>query len=288
MKQLFGYASLILLTFFVSCKKEPIILEAPIVEAPSPIKGVNSAPDPNAIIETSLPIQQAITYNVNANIGGYQEALPARYNLTNKKYPLLIFIHGTGEQGNGSNDLWMAGNIGIAALIKNGKFPPSFQVSGVDHSFIVLSPQFRSWPSVAEVNNLIDFAISKYRVDVSRVYLSGLSMGGGATWEYAAQHSSKIAAIVPICGAAEPTNGKAEKIARANLPVWAFHNTDDRMVTVWNSIGFTTKINSYLNAVPAKFTQWASGGHDAWTKATDPNYKENGMNMYEWMLQYKR
>jgi hypothetical protein len=57
------------------------------------------------IPETSPAIQKAVNFNVNANIGGYMEALPARYDSTNKKYPLLVFLHGLGELGNGTTQL---------------------------------------------------------------------------------------------------------------------------------------------------------------------------------------
>ena len=113
-------------------------------------------------------------------------------------------------------------------------------------------------------------------------------MGGGATWEYAALNAGKIAAIVPICGASSPTAQKAQSIAAANLPVWAFHNNDDTVVGVDATNTNVDNINSFKPVVLARKTIWASGGHDAWTKATDPNYKENGLNIYEWMLQYSK
>ena len=257
---------------FVSCKKD----------------STSSDSIANSIIETKPPIQKAVTVSVNANIGGYQEALPARYDSTTKKYPLLIFIHGVGELGNGSSDLWLAANIGTPGLIKNNRFPPNFIVNGKNYSFIVLSPQFKAWPASTDINTFIDYAVAKYRVDATHMYLSGLSMGGGATWDYAAIYNTRLAAIAPICGASGPTNEKAQKIAQGGIAVWAFHNQDDAIVTVNNSIGYVNKINSYNPPSAARITLWPTGGHDAWTRATDPSYKENGMNIYEWLLQYSR
>ena len=78
-------------------------------------------------------------------------------------------------------------------------------------------------------------------------------------------------------------------VAAANLPVWAFHNSDDGTVNVYTTIGNVDDINSYAPALQAKKTIWATGGHDAWTKATNPATREcEGKNMYEWMLQYTR
>lgn len=263
---------ILILSVFVSCKKE-----------------TNSSDNPaNNIVETKAPVQTARTITVNANIGGYQEALPALYDSTTKRYPLLIFIHGVGELGNGSSDLWMAANIGAPGLIKNGKFPPNFAVNGKNYSFIVISPQFKTWPSVSDVNDIINYAITKYRIDTARIYISGLSMGGGITWDYAAIYNTRIAAIAPICGASGPTNEKAQKIALGGIAVWAFHNQDDPIVTPNNSTGYVNKINSYNPPMAARITLWPTGGHDAWTRATDPAYKENNLNMYEWMLQHIR
>jgi predicted peptidase len=238
--------------------------------------------------ETAPPVQKGITYNVSTNIQGYQEALPARYDSTTKKYPLLVFVHGVGELGNGSTDLYKVANVAIPALIKNKKFPPAFDVNGKSYSFIVLSPQCKNWPSALDVNALINYAVSKYRVDTTRLYVAGLSMGGGITWESGAVYAQRLSAIVPICGASSPDDNRSKKIAQAGLAVWAFHNKNDSTVTYTNSTGYVTKINGFGANPPAKLTLWETGGHNAWTKATDPAYKENNMNIYEWMLQYHR
>jgi predicted peptidase len=111
-------------------------------------------------------------------------------------------------------------------------------------------------------------------------------MGGGVTWEFSSQYGASLAAIVPICGGSWPDNTRAQHIASFNLPVWAFHNDNDPTVPVSYSIDYVAKINSYHPSVPARITTWPTGGHDAWTKAYDPAYKEDGKNMYEWMLQY--
>lgn len=245
----------------------------------------------NNVVETKSPIQKGITVNVNSNIGGYHQALPYLYDSTTKRYPLLVFIHGVGELGNGASQLPNAGNIGVARLIKDKKFPANFKVNNKNYSFIVISPQIKVWDykTVAkDVNDMISYAISKYRIDTTRMYVSGLSMGGGYTWDYAGAYASRIAAIVPVCGASGPNDTRAKNMANAKLAVWAFHNDDDPTVPSSNSKGYVSKINALNPAIPAKLTLWPTGGHDAWTKALNPTYKENNMNIYEWMLQYSR
>jgi predicted peptidase len=139
-----------------------------------------------------------------------------------------------------------------------------------------------------DVNTLVEYMVEKYRVDASRIYVVGLSMGGGVTWDFAGDFSSKVAAIVPISGASFAADKRCENIASNKIAVWAFHNSGDKIVAPNVSKQFIEKINSKHAEPAAKLTIFESVEHDAWTKATDPNYKENGMNIYEWMLQYSK
>jgi predicted peptidase len=273
-----------------ACKKETLKdepgdnnTEKPTAPAPAPPTNKY-----DNVVETTKPVNKGISVDVNDNIGGYLYALPSLYDSTTKKYPLLLFIHGIGELGNGTTQLNNAAAVGVPSVIKWGQFPANFNVGGKNYSFIVITPQFKKWPSPKDVNDMIDYAIKKYRIDTTRMYVSGLSMGGGATWDYAAEYGKRIAAIVPICGASGPNDTKAKKIAQAGLAVWAFHNKDDGTVPYTNSEGYVTKINAQNPPIKAKLTLWPTGGHDAWTKSTSPSYKEDGKNIYEWMLQYSR
>jgi predicted peptidase len=130
--------------------------------------------------------------------------------------------------------------------------------------------------------------VEKYRVDASRIYVAGISMGGGATWDFAGDFSSKVAAVVPISGASFAEEKRCANIAKNKVGVWAFHNSGDKVVASTVSKQFVEKINGNHAEPAAKLTVFESADHDAWTKATDPNYKENGMNIYEWMLQFSK
>ena len=249
----------------------------------------NNNNNSNDLPETLPAIQTAINANVNGNIGGFYQALPARYDSTTKKYPLLIFLHGIGELGNGTSDLSKLLGNAVPNLLNQKKFPPQFTVGGKNFSFIVINPQFKAWPQPADVNSMIDYAVQHYRVDATRIYVSGLSMGGGATWDYAIAYPNRIAAVVPICGASWPSQEQCGNMAKANLPVWAFHNDDDGTVGSGTTKSIIYFINTFHPNPLAQMTIWPSGGHDAWTRASNPATKEcNGMNMYEWMLQYTR
>ncbi len=228
-------------------------------------------------------------------VGGYYEYLPQGYSNSTSSYPLIVFIHGLGDQGNGSNSqLSRVLRNGLAKRIHEGGFPSSFTVNGVASRFVVITPQFNRWPRTTDVDEVLNYIVSRYRIDQSRIYITGFSMGGGATWEYVGTVSNlnniqRIAAIVPIAGASTPTTTRARNIAKYNLPVWAFHNSDDPDVSVSNTTTYVERINQAPAPTPAaRMTIFNASGHDAWTRAYDPAYKESGKNIYEWMLQYSR
>ncbi len=234
--------------------------------------------------------------SVIANSGGFYEYLPLGYNdpgNSTKKWPVMLFIHGVGELGNGTTQLANITGVGLPYLITQGAFPKTFTVGGQTHSFIVIAPQFKAWPTVADVEGFLTYIQANYRVDVSRIYLTGLSMGGGVVWDYASSSttaSGKLAAIVPICGASAPASYKCQAMANTNLPVLATHNNDDGVVGVANTNLYVDGINAFNPNPLAIKIIWPTGGHNAWSSTYDPSNKLVGgtMNTYEWMLQYTR
>jgi predicted peptidase len=268
--------------FFSSCKKENL---TPATTA------IHTSNIDDFYTETDLTIQKPVTYQVDPNIGGYLEALPAHYaDHPGKHYPLILFLNGFGELGNGSQtSLPILTDNGIPKMIAEQTFPSNFFVNDKTYQFIVLSPQFAVWPVPADITFMIDYACKTYRVDSARIYICAISMGGGDLWDYASSTTNPpVAAIVPVAGASYPTEQKGEAIAKTNIAVWSFHNADDPTVPSWYSISYTQYINEYNPEVQAKLTVWPTGGHDAWTKATDPNYREDGQNIYEWMLSHHK
>ncbi len=231
--------------------------------------------------------------NIASNIQGFYESLPVGYGSSNETYPLLIFVHGMGEMGDGSPaQLPKVLANGVPKLIKEGKFPQSFTVDGQTHKFIVLAPQMKN-SSVVDVtlNMLIDYAIANYRVNPNRIYATGLSLGGGFVWKLGGtklESAKRLAAIVPMCGAATYSVNTAKNIGTANLPVWAFHNQGDPTVSINTTNSWVNGVNLTATNPKAKTTVFPVSGHDCWSKASDPNYRENGKNMYEWMLSYSR
>ena len=111
-----------------------------------------------------------------------------------------------------------------------------FTVNGQTQSFLVLSPQlnynYGSWQNFY-VDEMLKYAKNNLRVDVNKIYLTGLSLGGGGTWKYASAstaNASQFAAIAPVCGTCDYSN--LCNISQSNTPVWAFHALDDGVVGV--------------------------------------------------------
>jgi predicted peptidase len=206
---------------------------------------------------------------------GYLLFLPQDYGKSDKKLPLILFLHGAGESDKSGKDL--------DKVKKHG--PPKIVESKKDFPFIVVSPQSPGggW-NVEGLNALLGDILAKYRADPDRVYLTGLSMGGGGTWNLAAAHPERFAAIVPICGAVKQFNDpdKLKEFAGKlkNLPTWVFHGAKDTSVPLARSEMMVKAIKE-AGGDP-KFTIYPNAGHDSWTEAY------NTPELYTWLLEQKR
>jgi predicted peptidase len=190
--------------------------------------------------------------------------LPEDYAKSRKRWPLILFLHGSGESG-----------TNLLKIKKLG--PPKILDARPDFPFIVVSPQSRGngWNPDA-LNALLDDVIHNYRVDKDRVYLTGASMGGTGTWTLASAYPEKFAAIAPISSGGE--TGDVKKLAR--MPIWAFQGARDPTVKA-------TRIEATVAAFRAagsdiKLTIYPDAAHDAWTKAYDTP------ELYQWFLEQKR
>src|SRR6267142_4844090 len=184
---------------------------------------------------------------------------------SDKKWPLMLFLHGAGERGSDVNKVKAHG-------------PPKIVEKRKDFPFIVVSPQCPadSWWRPYELVALLDEIQKDYRVDADRVYLTGLSMGGFGTWELASQYPQRFAAIAPICG-----GGNAAQVRRLkDLPIWVFHGDADSVVPVARSDEMVEALKKV--GADVKYTRYEGIDHDSWTKS----YANE--ELYEWMLSHKR
>jgi predicted peptidase len=123
---------------------------------------------------------------------------------------------------------------------------------------------------------LLEEAMTKYRIDAERLYVTGYSMGGYGTWSLAAEHPELFAALAPICGGWDAK--EAERIK--HIPQWVFHGDDDTVVPIEESRKMVEALKK-LDA-PVRFTVYPGVGHNAWTPAYDDE------ELWKWMLEQKR
>jgi predicted peptidase len=191
--------------------------------------------------------------------------LPKDYGGEKKSWPLLVFLHGAGESGTDLDKVKLHG-------------PPKLIEEGKDFPFIVVSPQSsgRGWFAPA-LNGLIDDITSKYQVDSSRIYVTGLSMGGFGTWSLAAAYPGKFAAIAPICGGGNTDDAPTLK----NLPIWVFHGAKDEAVPLKRSSEMVEALKE-AGSTTVEFTVYPDAGHDSWSETY------NNPELYTWFLKHSR
>jgi predicted peptidase len=196
--------------------------------------------------------------------------LPADYGKEQgKKWPLIFFLHGSGERGSDVQKVAVHG-------------PPKLIARNVDSpvkKFIVVSPQCpsasRGW-NVFDLEALLTDVLEKYSVDQDRVYLTGLSMGGFGPWEWATRTPERFAAIAPMCGGGNAALARRLK----SLPIWVFHGDADPTVPVKNSDNMVEALKAA--GADVKYTRYPGVGHDCWTQSY------NNPELFDWFLTHKR
>ncbi|MCA6078780.1 alpha/beta hydrolase-fold protein [Fulvivirga sedimenti] len=209
----------------------------------------------------------------------YLGYVPQNYNSADRTYPLILFLHGMGERGDGTPEtLGRIMKWGPPSLIDEGQMPAGF---------IVVAPQLSTkqgyWPQET-IHEVLEFTLNHYRVDRNRIYLTGLSMGGNGTYVYAYSDFNKpnrLAAIAPI--AAWGDVNKACRIVERNIPVWAFHGDIDNTVRYERGKAIFDALkncNKELTISDYRFTTFENTGHNSWSKAYSSEVP--GLNLYEW------
>ncbi len=182
-----------------------------------------------------------------------------------QKWPLILFLHGSGERG-----------TDVQKVATHG--PPKLVAAGQDFPFIIVSPQCpdNDWWNNDVLTGLLDEIETKYSVDKDREYLTGLSMGGFGTWALAIAQPTRFAAIAPICG-----GGDARRVRRLkDVPVWVFHGAKDPTVNIKEDQAMVDALESAGGNV--KFTVYPEAGHDSWTETY------SNPDLYTWFLAHKR
>ncbi|MGB5435041.1 MAG: alpha/beta fold hydrolase [Maribacter sp.] len=201
---------------------------------------------------------------INVERLGYYLYYPEDYGTNeNENFPLLLFLHGGGESGDT-----------LTSLKSNG--PPKMIAEGKQFPFLILAPQNphkKKWWNTRAVVQLLDTIVAHNKVDPKRIYLTGLSRGGGAAWEMAVQYPDKFAAMAVVCGMTPlPYAAWIDK----NMPIWVFHGEEDQSIPISESEKMVDKLRQLGHEV--KFTRYPGVGHDSWVKAYTTE------ELYEWFI----
>ena len=197
--------------------------------------------------------------------GRYLVQFPSAYREDlNRSWPLLLFLHGAGERG-----------TDIEQVTRHGPLADS---SPDELPFVIVAPQCPAgqWWRPQTVLALLDESLERYRIDADRVYGTGISMGATGLWDAAAERSDRFAAIVPICGRADPLRAPA----LGSLPVWAIHGAQDAVIPAEQSRTMVEAIRA--NGGSARLTIDADAGHNVWTDV----YADRAV--YDWLLSHER
>ena len=222
--------------------------------------------------------------------------LPGGYDSHDKDYPVIFFLHGRGEIGDSTEyDVLLERvlEFGIPKMIAEGTWNPP-------HPFIIVAPQAHPETGWLGLQDILPELHKRYRIDETRLYATGLSMGGMATWDFIGWNgrSLLIAAAVPIAGFLSD-DAASEYMSRDgfdHIPIWAFHGAEDEVIDPQESVRLVEMTNADDPEYAARLTIFTDLGHNSWDAVyhsaqdapTQSEWAPFDSSIYEWMLQYRR
>ena len=216
----------------------------------------------------------------------YRLYVPADYD-PNRAYPVLLFLHGAGENGGGKDENEKQLNVGMMNEFFSRGYFEKFPC-------LIIAPQTRNEPknftgewvntpwtkgsykidvsgetcgtfteNIQLAKMAVDKTIADYHVDTDRIYVTGISMGGYGTWNIITHYNDFFAAAIPVCGGGDPS--KADRLV--NMPIWCFHGDQDGglAVPVTGTRDMYTAIVA-AGSTKINYTEWPGVGH-AWLPA---------------------
>ncbi len=208
----------------------------------------------------------------------YRLFIPSEYD-RNKIYPLVFALHGYGERGDDNEAQlstllarrWAQPEVQEMApcFVYAPQCPADGNTRWADVDFSAGS--YARQESTMQVHlkaalEVLDHLTGVYSIDLDRIYITGLSMGGYATWEVISRYPDKFAAAIPICGAGDPSCGPL----LAHLPIWAFHGDADLSVPVSGTRDMIRAITAAGGS--PHYTEYPGVGHDSWTPAMQEDF----------------
>lgn len=204
----------------------------------------------------------------------YFTQLPSGYdNDIDKKWPLLIYLHGVGERGTKIR--------AVRALVTRRVAIPKVAAETKDFPFLTITPMCPwgySWNDLTySFNNFLDEVIAQYRIDTDRIYLTGMSFGGTGTWAFAIQYPERFAAVAPLCGSFVDLT-RIERMKE--VPVWVFHGQLDKFIPIEIPTNAVETLKAFGSEV--KFTAYPDLDHYIWDTTYD------NPELYSWFLEHKK
>ena len=213
----------------------------------------------------------------------YRLAAP-QFPEAGKKYPLILFLHGSGECG---TDNQKQLNVGLPTLVSTLLKRPA------PEPVIIAAPQCSPTnvfvkglafnesyamsaepaPSLAMAQELVRHLVAERQADPDRLYITGLSLGGFGTWDAIQREPGFFAAAVPVCGGGDTRRARTLKA----LPIWVFHGDADKNVPVDCSRRMVRALRE-SGSRAVRYTEYPGVAHNAWDSA----YADK--EMIEWLL----
>lgn len=233
------------------------------------------------------------SFSRNGDILRYRLLLPANYDIQ-RKYPLIVFLHGSGERGSDNNaqllhggDMFLRDSIraNYPAFVLFPQCPDNQTWAPMeferDSSGKVTRAEFPldgdPTPPAALLTTLLDSLLATGKIDARKVYIGGLSLGGMGTFYMISTHPNLFAAAFPICGAGNVA--EAGRFAK-KVPVWIFHGGADNVVPVAASRAYDAKLKAL--GAEEKYTEYPGVGHNSWDNA----FVEPGL--MPWLFQHAK
>jgi dienelactone hydrolase len=276
---------------------------------------LNASHAQNCFVNTRI---KKITADISWAIKSYLEYKPVDF-ATNptKKYPLLIYFGGTGEMfqqpGGNDQDLCPVLQYSMPWRMNVGHFPNVVtDLTGQQFSYLVVMPFVTAWEQQysADPGAVIDYMLQHYanRIDVSRIYLTGMSRGTDNLMGYATSNATaarRLAAIVPVAncfpahlgpGQSTTYNQQVASLVNGNVHVWGISCAGDKVCTeefmeTWvNSVNAQRPGYAHFSYANLSCEGPDSSFHYAWNSAYDPDYRAapGNRNVYEWMIQFSQ
>lgn len=219
--------------------------------------------------ENKMDVFETHTFEADGKVLNYRFLKPEEVD-AEREYPLVIFLHGAGERGDDNK----------AQLVHGAKdfLRPENRTQHACYAIFPQCPKNQAWASIDRTHDkpeispepsealslvfgLVEQVQKEFKIDKSRIYITGLSMGGYGTFDAIERHPELFAAAIPVCGGGDSSQKQVAKIK--SLPIWIFHGGADNVVPAERSREMVAALKE-AGANP-KYTEYPGVGHDSWT-----------------------